>query len=92
MSISLGVLNSDAAILARVVRPEQGGLPNESAQALLRLRFEPEDLARIHDLVTRNQDDLLTLEERAELESYLRISALLDLVRAWANQSARDPV
>ena len=39
------------------------------------------------ELVTKNQDDALTKAERAELESYLRISSLIDLMHAKARCS-----
>jgi hypothetical protein len=81
--------STDAAILSRLVRPEQDDLSSEAAEALLRLHFADEDLARIHELVTKNQDDALTTDERAELESYLRISSFLDLMRAKARRSLK---
>jgi hypothetical protein len=78
---------TEAAILSRLIRPEEDDLPSDAAEALLRLGFGEQDLSRIHDLVTRNQDDALTPGERAELESYLRVSSLVDLVHAKARHS-----
>jgi hypothetical protein len=80
---------NDAAILARLVHPEQDNLPAVTAKAFLKMRFETEDLDRIHDLVTRNQDDALTPTERADLESYLRVSSFLDLMHAKARRSLK---
>ena len=60
------------------------------AEALLRIRFEQSDLDRIHDLVTRNQEDRLTPAERVELESYRRVSFLLDLMHSKARRSLKD--
>lgn len=81
--------STEAAILSRLIHPERDDLTSEAAQALLRLEFEREDLTRIHDLVTRNQDDALSPAEQGELESYLRISAFLDLMHAKARRSVR---
>jgi hypothetical protein len=39
--------------------------------------------------VVRNQDDELTPAEKDELESYLRVSAFLDLMHAKARYSLR---
>ena len=79
--------NTEAAILARVIHPERDDLPSDLARALLRVHFDPEDLERIHELVTKNQDDDLTPAERSELESYLRLSSFLDLMHAKARLS-----
>ncbi len=43
-----------------------------------------EDLARLHELVTKNQNDELTPREKADLESYLRLSSLFELMNAKA--------
>lgn len=77
----------EAAVLTRLLRPHENDLSVEAAQALLRLEFDPEDLDRMHELVTKNQDDTLSPSERDELESYLRISSFLDLMRAKARHS-----
>jgi hypothetical protein len=52
---------------------EDDELSDADARVLLRVNFDPQDLARLRDLVTRNQDDALTPDERAELEGYLRL-------------------
>jgi hypothetical protein len=80
---------SDAAILARLIHPEEDNLPAEAAKALLNIRFDRHDLDRIHDLVTKNQDDALTPADKADLESYLRVSSFLDLMHAKARRSLR---
>jgi len=81
--------STEAAILSRLIRPERDDLTKEAAQALLRLAFERRDLDRMHELVTRNQEDALTPAEQGELESYLRISSFLDLMHAKARRSVR---
>jgi hypothetical protein len=81
--------STEAAILTRLVHPERDDLPAEAATALLRLDFDQGDLDRLHHLVTKNQDDALTPAERAELESYLRVSSFLDLMHAKARLSLK---
>jgi hypothetical protein len=81
--------SGDAAILARLFRPDREDLPAEAARALLAIRFDAEELSRLHDLVTRNQDDALTPAEKRELESYLRVSAFLDLMHARARRALK---
>ncbi len=79
--------SNEAAILMRVIRPEKDDLPDEQAKALLRMKFEQDDLDRLHELVVKNQDDELTATEKQELEDYLRVSAFLDLMHAKARYS-----
>ena len=86
MATQQGVSSStEAAILSRMIRPQQDDLSTAEAQALLRVDFDRQDLDRLHDLATKNQNDVLTPAERTELESYLRLSSLLDLMHAKAN-------
>ena len=80
---------SDAAILARLIHLEDDNLPAAAAKALLAIRFDSSDLDRIHELVTKNQDDALTPAEQADLESYLRVSSFLDLIHANARRSLK---
>ncbi len=79
----------EAAILARSIHPERDDLSREAAKALLHIGLEREDLDRLHLLVTKNQDDALTPAEKADLESYLRVSAFFDLMHAKARRSLK---
>jgi cyanate lyase len=82
--------STEAAIIARMIHPEKADLPNDTAQAVLRLlSLDQTDLDRMHVLAVRNQDDALTPDEKAELESYLRISMMVDLIHAKARLSLR---
>ena len=76
--------SKEAGIITRMVHPDQDDWPADIAKGLLRLSLDQSDLDRFHDLVVRNQDDALTSAERNELESYLRISLLVDLIHAKA--------
>ena len=57
---------------------------------MLNIRFDKRELDRIHELVTKNQDDALTAPEKAELESYLRVSAFVDLMHAKARTFTQE--
>lgn len=85
---------SDAAILARLIRPDDDSLSADAAESLLNIRFEQRDLDRMHDLATRNQDDRLTTAEKQEMENYRRVGFLLDLLHSKARRSLkkRGPV
>ncbi len=85
MATARGVTDSkEAAIIARMIRPEKDDLPDDLARGLLRLSLDQSDLDRLHHLVVKNQDNALTRAEKAELASYLRISLVVDLIRAKA--------
>jgi len=86
MATVQGITGSkEAAIIARIVHPEKDDVPDHDiARAMLRMSLDQSDLDRLHELVAKNQDDALTPGEKAELESYLRVSLLVDLMHAKA--------
>ncbi len=80
--------STEAAIIARMIHVERADLPTDTAQAVLGLfNFDQADLDRMHDLAVKNQDDALTPAEKAELETYLRVSYFIDLMHAKARLS-----
>ena len=82
--------STDAAIIARMIHPDKADLPGDAAEAVLRIfRLDQSDQDRLHDLLVKNQDDALTPAEKEELESYLRISLLIDLMHAKARFSLK---
>ena len=81
--------NSDAAILARAVRPDDAGLSQAAAEAWLAIRLDHRDLDRMHELAVKNQEDRLSAAEKAEMESYRRVSFLLDLMHSKARRSLK---
>jgi hypothetical protein len=82
--------NTEAAILTRVIHPERADLPEEAAEAVLKLfSLDQGDSDRLHDLLVRNQDDALTPAEKDELEAYLRVSMMIDLMHAKARYSLK---
>ncbi len=78
---------SAAAILSRLIRPEDPNFTREAAESLLRIRFDPSDLDRMHQLAVRNQEDSLTASEETELDNYRQVSFLLDLIHSKARRS-----
>jgi uncharacterized protein YnzC (UPF0291/DUF896 family) len=78
---------SEAAILGRLISPDNGDLRAEAAEALLAIRFDRRELDRMHELAVRNQEDRLTPKEKAEMENYRRVSFLLDLMHSKARRS-----
>ncbi len=50
----------------------------------------PEVAERAYELIRDERDDALTEEERSELESYLMIEYLMELVKLEAHQQLRQ--
>jgi len=71
-----------ADILRRIVGPEVGDLSPEAARGFLRLKLDERDSQRLHEILDKNQERDLTPDERSELDDYLSVSTLMDLLRA----------
>lgn len=82
--------DSEAAIWMRLIRPERDVRTAEAARSILAMGFDEHDKARLHELVARNQDDALSLEEREELENYLRVARVVDLMHSIARRSLKQ--
>jgi hypothetical protein len=80
---------SDTAILSHLTWPDDDALSPAAAEGWLAVRFDKEQLGRMHDLVTKNQDGKLTAKEKHELENYRRVSFLLDLMHSKARRSLK---
>ena len=89
MATVQGILsNKEAAIITRMIHPEKADLPTDTAKAVLGLfSLDQADLDRMHDLAVKNQNGALTPAEKAELETYLRVSYFIDLMHAKARLS-----
>lgn len=65
-----------------LLEPLSLSLSLDAARQILQLRLSVEIQARIEDLADRCHEGLLTVEERAEYENYVRGVGLLNLLRA----------
>jgi len=81
---------SEAAILGRLFRPDNGDLRAEAAEALLAMCFDTRDLDRMHELAVKNQEDQLSPQEKVEMENYRRVSFFLDLIHSKARRSLKQ--
>jgi len=85
-----GVIDSrEPAILARAIQPNNHNLAPSAARAILRIRLDPTDHRRLHELLTKNQRGKLTEDERSELTGHLHVGMLLDLLQAKARTALR---
>ena len=76
-----------AEILIRTIQPEQGGLSSEAARAILRFQLTGDDKDRVNELAAKARAGTLAALERAELDDYERITALLELMQSKARLS-----
>ena len=76
-------------ILAEVVLPNEPTFPVEVSRAMLDLHFGERARRRIEELLARNRSGDIAIEDRFELEKYLRVGQFLDLLHAKARLSLK---
>jgi hypothetical protein len=69
--------NREADIWARLIRAQNSDPSAEAAQFLLSIGFEDRDQKRMLELAERSVAGVLTSEEQAEFDSYLRIGVAI---------------
>jgi uncharacterized protein YnzC (UPF0291/DUF896 family) len=83
------IVDGEAAILGRLIRPENDDLTPDAARSILGLDFDEQDRKRMHELALKAQAGALTEAEEAELASYRGVGRLLDLLRSKARRSLK---
>ena len=77
-------------ILADVISPELASLKPDAARAILKWKFSEKSVARMNWLAERNCNGTITPEEREELERFMRVGGLINIVQAKARLSLRQ--
>lgn len=77
--------NTEAAILARMIQAKDS-MSRDVAEYLLSIDFEPGDFERMNFLAERARQGNLTIEESAELDSYLHVGSLLTILQSKARR------
>ncbi|HEV3261573.1 MAG TPA: hypothetical protein VG013_32280 [Gemmataceae bacterium] len=77
---------TEAAILERIIEPQEGELTYEAARFLLSLDFREGDRQRLEHLTARASQGALSAAEQADLDTYHRVSQLLARMQAKARQ------
>ena len=83
---------TEADILNEVIAPDRPGLNAEAAKSLLTLSFSETARDRIRELLAGKNRGALTDQDDAELEKYLRVGQLLDLLQAKARVSLAEDI
>jgi len=77
-------VEGEIAILVRVLGDEEGRFSDDLARYILGVRFNERDLARMHDLAVRNQEDTLSAVEKDELLAFVNAGDLLAILKSKA--------
>jgi hypothetical protein len=76
--------NTEASILARIIRADEDPLSPDVARYLLSMRLPASDEERLNELSAKAQAGSMTEAETQELDSYLHIGFLLGVLQAKA--------
>src|SRR5262245_12650536 len=81
--------NHEAAILTRMVGPDEPNFSPAAAEAILALRFSQADQDRMNTLAAKARAGTLTSQEQAEVEAYSRIGSLVAILKSKARRSLK---
>jgi hypothetical protein len=87
--LTTAVANSafEASILGRIVDAQLGGWSAEAARAILTLGLPAPDRQRIDELAGKSSSGILSPDEELEIDGYLHVCRLIDLLKARARVS-----
>lgn len=78
---------AETEILSRVIGAENPDFTPAAARSILRLQFEAADRARMNELAEKSRAGILTKPEASQLDSYLFVGSILDLMQSRARQT-----
>jgi hypothetical protein len=78
--------NTEAAILARILKADEQALTPDVARYLLSMKLPAADEQRVNELSARARAGSLTESERQDLENYLHIGTLLGVMQSKARR------
>jgi hypothetical protein len=88
--MNAGLESSEAAILDRVFRPNNGDWPRAAAEAILSVGFDQNDRDRMTQLLEKAKAGELSTEDAETLENYRHIGRLLELMKSRARRSLQN--
>ena len=77
-AMSSTTVEFDSSVLERLV------VSPDSAEAVLSMKFSPEDEEHMRELLDKNNKGTITEQERQQMESYRRIGSFLAILQARA--------
>jgi len=83
MSTDTYPISHESAIIERLM------VTPESAQAVLSIQFSNEDHRRMHELRERNNEGVISPQEKAEMEAYAHLGTFLGILHSKARQALK---
>jgi hypothetical protein len=83
--------NDEAAILGRLIVPDEPSLSPGAAKVILALGFDSADRDRMRQLAAKARAGTLTSREQAEVEAYSRVGSLLGVLHSKARRALQSP-
>ena len=84
------VAELESNIWRRLVEPSWDTLSPEAAEGILRLKFGPSDIDRMHQLSALAQETKLNKAQQEELETYIRIGRMVSILQAKARLAMKN--
>jgi hypothetical protein len=82
---------TESEILADVIAANRGDLSPEVAKTVLKWKFRADAVRRINRLAARNRKGTINDAEREQLQRYMRVGSLINLIQAKARLSLGSP-
>jgi hypothetical protein len=79
-------INTEAAILGRIIQLDEGALTPAAARYLLSMRLPSGDEDRVNELSEKARAGSLTEADAQELDGYIHVGSLLAVVQSKARQ------
>ena len=79
----------EAAILRRIVGPDELSLSAATAKGILALELSRADKDCMHRLAAKARAGTLTDDEQAQIEAYSRIGSLLGILKSQARRALK---
>jgi len=74
-------------IWERIIEPNKAHLARSQAKAILEMKFQARDVARMNSLARRSNNGTLTPSQRVELENYVQIGHVLTILHSKARSA-----
>ncbi len=76
-------------ILSDAIAPNEGDLTPSVAETMLQWKFSDRAIVKMNELASKNREGKLSLEEQRELDNFMRVGSLINLVQAKARLSLK---
>ena len=84
------MVSRESELVARVFGPENPCFTLEAARSILGLRFSDADTDRMNALAAKARQGLLSDDEQSQLDAYLFVGTMIDLMHSRARLSLKE--